>query len=565
MIPILPKTKGLKERQISSFAGINKRDDAGENSFSYLSGADNPSGSMIETRSKFYAPALDYKIRSNHMLSMENEDGTVDIYYLGNGGFYKNGRLLSFNLYPYDVVRFPEFADFVGEDVEYSNDKYVWKGDFSRTKLIRYGKYIFAVPQMIYTDGEKTYLWNRSSMFTAQGSRIAFEYSMMNLTLVEAYRKLVFEGYKVGDVIEMYINGNKIEGTFTIKVNEKGKVGIECISEDGNILGRSDMKIELDNKFFIRHKNLPEFKDAAAVYNRMWGICDNRVYCSKLGHPFSFTESDGTASDAWWADTESSQDFTAISSLNGRIVALKPNSAYEIYGSVTPYTIKDVSRSLGCVDKNSLCEVNNILFLLTSEGISVYGGMKFVNIHRELYEYFEEAQAVNYGSKYFVFNGNSVYKYDYHNGLWTNITKIPLRGIASICGDVFGIRESGELIQLTGEKKSFFEYGDDLVSQWKIESVDVGGGDFYAEGINRIEMRFECVTAGNIIIEISRDGGEFQEYSNEEIAEGWQILAVPIYMKPCSHFKYRISGTGEIRLRLVKYYYRKGGKASKYE
>ncbi|MDP4117969.1 MAG: hypothetical protein Q8873_02120 [Bacillota bacterium] len=569
MLPVLPKAGKLKEKQINIFGGIDRRDVARENCFSSLAGVDNINGNMIETRSEYLTPKISDAVGSNNIFAIENDSGNVDIYHLGNGGFYKNGTLLPFIML-YNVSVSTTTFDLIDKDVTLNKSgTYIacnWAGNYADTKLIRYGNYIFAIPQMLFTDGTNTYRWNCGAGFYAPYATGAYSSNKLSLNIGDSVKTKIMKWYQVGDVVDLYVNGNYKDANFTIQSSDTGIFVIKCLNNDGGTYDYTKLNMSSSgNYIFIKHKNVPIFADSAAVYNRMWGVAGNRVYCSRLSHPFTFAESDGTSSDAWWADTESSQDFTAISSLNSRIVAFKPDSAYEIYGTVSPYSIKDVSRSLGCIDRNSLAEVNGVLFLLTQEGVSVYGGTKFINIDNEFKSQSTSAYAQSLGSKYYILIDGGVYKYDYYSGLWTSLIDYEFTNLIKMAGDIFGRKQDGSLIQLTGDKKNFLTYGDNYENQWEMESVTIGGEDFYTEEINRLELRFECISEGNISVAISRDGGEYETYASETVSIGWQIITVPISMKPCSNFRYKIYGKGKIHLRLVKYCYRKGGNANKYE
>lgn len=566
MQPLLPRVTKLSEKILSTFGGIDKREGAKENCFEEIIGFENKDGTVMESYDGFPVAENGFSIYGDDVIVLENENGTADCFYIGSGGFYKNGELLPFNLSDVNYADRSWIANYVDDISAGANGKIGWGGEYEHTKLIRYGKYIFAIPQMIMTDGEKTYKWDRTAVLLLNTSHFSTAYGSISFFATEEWRKEHCEGFEVGDIVELFSNGKKIEGKFTVSLNENGQMTLTAQTEEGSNLSSSAFgTVSGSNCFVVRHKDVPAFTDATVVYNRMWGVLGNRIYASKLANPFAFKESDGTSSDAWWADTEDSNDFTAVSSLNGRVVAFKKTATYEIYGTVAPYTVKDVSRSLGCIDKKSLKEVNGVLFLLTTEGINVYGGSKFVNINDELGFFAENACGMGQGSKYYALIDGLVYKYNYYSGYWTCVTDYPLKRLLEVSGEVFGLTSGGELIQLTGDNLPFLSYNGKTVQTWSLTSVLIGGKDFYAEGINRLELRFEGGGGGNIKVEVSRDYGEFEKYTQSEVNEGWQIFTVPIYLKPCSTFKYRISGNGKLKLRLIKYCYRKGGNANKYE
>ncbi len=565
MLPVLPKVTKLQQKNISSFGGIDRRNNAKENSFYSLCGVDNLDGSVLETGNDFLCVQAGFNIESNDIIYIENEEGLRDAYYLGEGGFYKNGKLL-----PFEVCKTSAdltwMNSYVKEMTFDDNGQCIWSGDYSDTKLIHYKDGIFAIPQMLYTDGKKTYTWDNIFAMSLKSDYVIVSGGVLKIkTFTSAVGKVLWERMKSGDEIQLYINGKKISGTAKFRGYEEGYGELTVQKEDGEDHSKTSLGIVSNNTLVFQLKNIPKFVDAVVVYNRMWGVSGNRVYASGLASPRSFGACDGTEADAWWADTEEGEGFIAIASLNGRVVAFKKNSTYEIYGTVNPYTIKDVSRSVGCVCRESVKEVNGVLFLLTGEGMSVYGGSKFININEALQSGETMVCGIGKGSKYYALIKGSVYKYDYYTGLWTNVTKMDLKGLVDIDFDVFGLTQDNCLIQFTGDKKEFLTYGKNVRQEWVVESTSVGAGDFYAEGINKLEMRFETAGKSEFAVEIARDGREFESCGKIKTGVGWQICTVPIGFVPCSTFRYRIRGTGKVRLRLISYCYRKGGRGDKYE
>ncbi|MBQ3054270.1 MAG: hypothetical protein IJC89_05145 [Clostridia bacterium] len=564
MLPILPKTTPLLQRQIKGFGGIDRRQGAKESCFFSFTGVDNNEGTLLETKNSIKWVNMNYTLESNEFIATKNSEGETDIYSLGLYGFYKNGVPIPlFKIYTNLNIKWTTKHM---NDFELSGDnQYLWTGDCSDTKLLRFEDYIIAIPQMLYTDGTKTYRLDGASILEVKNYNAINENGEIILKSVTGDTGAL-KHIKPGSVIEVFVNNKSMSGEIKFVSAKGGNVTFKWIKENGTQAYASDLDlVGDDNIIMIRQKNLPVFTDATIMYNRLWGVSGKKVYASNLGNPFSFAASDGSASDAWWADTDGVESFTSISAINGRVVACKKNATYEIYGIVNPFTIKDVSRSMGCVSRDTLKEVNGVLLMLTTEGISAYGGGRFVNVNEALATIGQEGSAVGIGGMYYILLKDGVYKYNYYTGLWTNVTKKPLIKLFCVEGDVFGIDANYNVFQLTGEEKDFLSYNENIPQVWEIESVTIGGDDFYAEGINGIELRLEGITSGNITVEISRDGGEFQRYFADELKGGWQIFTVPIYLKPCSCFKYKLTGTGQVRLRLIKYSYRKTGKGLRYE
>lgn len=574
MLPILPKTGKLNATLLNRFGGLNRSLSFKENEFSDLNGADNDQFERIKTIGSFPKLSLPEGFAGTPFLTFQNEEGNYDTYDLRPDGFYKNGQLLPFHyLRTVPSNKYLDISLCQGVTLTPNNNYYraQWNGSAEDTKLLRFGDYIFAFPQMLATDGDAFWKWNGETLFHLPRSACSVSerngYTILRLTLdSKSDMHYIFEHYAVGERIQLGLNGQWLSWQLEILSKEDTLITFQYQDSDGNPVSTNSSGNFMDNNsILVRKKAIPDFTDVTVAYNRMWAVHKNRIFCSKLGNPLQFDGYELASSDPWWADTESTQNFTAVAALNGRVAAFKKNAAYEIYGVNAPFTVKDTSRSYGCADRKSLCELNGILMLLTTEGICAYGGSRFVNLSEELGSLPEQAVGCACGSRYYLLSGSGLYKYDYYKGVWTCLRREGAVNLFQIDDCALAFLEDGALIQLCGGEKPYFTYDGEFPQSWSITSVKIGEADFYADGVNRLEFQLTCESPGTFVLEVSGGGKPFETKYTETLPGGDQILTIPVAMRLCPYFQYRLSGTAQICLNRVRCRWFKGGHAKYYE
>ena len=120
--------------------------------------------------------------------------------------------------------------------------------------------------------------------------------------------------------------------------------------------------------------NSPDIDYAAVHYNRIFGVKGNDIRASKVGDFKKWEEFGGTELDSWAADVYSPGDFTGITSYQDHVIFFKRDQMYELYG-YTPSQFKIIeSAKTGCIDNESIKEVQGVLFFMSESGVQTYSG-----------------------------------------------------------------------------------------------------------------------------------------------------------------------------------------------
>lgn len=557
MLKGLTNYSTLQRKPITAFGGLQRGEETEENEFSDMQSMCGSGRSTLSSCGPL--EKVDASAGAGQVLAVETET-SMDFYSLGEGGFYKNGTLLPLLQFPATTtVGVPSsYQDTVearcqelGLPVEIYADTYGylhsnWTGDYTKAKLVRYGSYVIAVPQMLITDGTNTYFW-KGHFFLMQ-SREYYATGILYFPGLGVLEDLFPEG----EAITLRLNGSDyITGTTaahnpsTLKLvyeNTAGSVGGTALAE-------------------VLRPGMENFVDVTHAYNRMFGVCGNRIYASKQGDIHNFNHYQLTPLDSWWADTESGEDFTALTSLSGRVVAFKKTSTYEVYGVNAPYTVKDVSRSFGCVNPFTVAEVAGVLMLQTEEGIHAYGGSRFVNVQYPLGDMLPEQTAVacGTGSRYYLTLAGRLYCYDYYRGAWYCVSGETPTGLCTCAGGVF-INVNGTLWQLPDGDSPAPLTGDTQQQPWYFETVALNR-DFTEGLLSSVELKLACEDA-TFTVWVSHDGGAWEKVQDVEWQPGKRFVAVPVRPRMCGEFRVKVAGVGRTTLcgMMLKQY--KGGSAS---
>ncbi len=550
----------LQRRPITSFGGLQRGEETEVNEFSDMQGMSGSGRGTLSSCGALKKAAA--AVGTGQVLAVEN-GSSMDFYSLGEGGFYKNGTLLPLKQFGLGTSigvpsgRMEEVkarCQELGLPVEISVTSYgyldsTWIGDYQKTKLVRYGNFVIAVPQMLITDGINTYFW-KGHFFLMQDYQYYSDLELYypGLTGIDGL-------FPDGEAITVRLNGHEFLTGYT-KVDPDKTMMRKLVPEGKTGSGGGGKALAE-----VLRPGMVNFTDVTHAYNRMFGVSGNRIYASKQGDIHNFNYYKLTPLDSWWADTESGEDFTALTSLSGRVVAFKKMSTYEVYGVNAPYTVKDVSRSFGCVNPFTVAEVAGVLVLQTKEGLHAYGGSRFVNIQYPLGDLLPEADAMacGTGSKYYIVMAGRLYCYDYYRGAWYCVSGETPAGLCTCAGGVF-INLNGTLWQLPESDSPAPASQETKEQPWYFETTAINR-DFTEGLLSSVELKLACEDA-SFTVWVSHDGGAYEKVQDVEWQQGKRFVAVPVRPRMCAEFRVKVAGSGRVTLCGMMLNQYKGGSVS---
>jgi len=290
--------------------------------------------------------------------------------------------------------------------------------------------------------------------------------------------------------------------------------------------------------------SVPDIQYACVLDNRIWGV-DNKdnICCTALGDYDDWTtfSSPSEATDAWSVDTGTNGNFTGIASYKGTNVVFKRDHVWKRFGDIpSDFQFVEIS-SLGCLNHKSICEVNNILFWLSPQGVVAYTGGVPEVISENLNENYVSAVGGSDGRRYYLslFDGeeSKLYVYDTWKGIWLH-------------EDIFGVTDfanfDGSLYALSDNKVVKFGSGAENV-QWKARTKEYTEEMHNKKGHSELLFRVDLEANSSLEVYVRIDNGSFKLVKSYSVPD-LSSFTVPIKIERADHFQVEIVGNREGRI-----------------
>ncbi|MEE1047776.1 MAG: hypothetical protein U0M60_10165 [Clostridia bacterium] len=367
---------------------------------------------------------------------------------------------------------------------------------------------------------------------------------------VEASKANVLPWVRVGDIVvlkKVKKSDGEVETEY-VKV-----IGKEFVEEFTNnnpyMLYYTDREISLSETSYSKvtiERIVPDLSFAFCHDNRLWGVEKDKIYASKLGDPFNFTDYSMIADASWTVGIASSGPFTGGIAYNGyptffkedRIIRVSGNypSQYSTYETAdVPGVVKGSSKSL------AIC--NGYLYYLSPEGVCAYSGSYPSVIGEDIGEVLSYGCGGAGSDKYYLeASANevlAVYVYDTRVRAWLKEEKLEAAGFTDIGRDLYALTEDGIYLldseKVTGDAETDFESFT--------EFAPIYDGHLTKKGLSKLHISLEASEGAKVSVYISYDGGEW--IKAKEINSGKrQNYNIPLTIRRCGYYRIRIEGKG---------------------
>ena len=279
----------------------------------------------------------------------------------------------------------------------------------------------------------------------------------------------------------------------------------------------------------------------AVFNNRIVGVEGSNIKASALGEFSNFWEyadeaGNPSATGAYATDVGSQGRFTAICVYNNMLLLFKRNIVYEMYGSM-PYTITELC-STGCIDNDSICEIDGILYWASPKGIVRYsGGVPSVISEKTDIDTSVTCKAGTDGRKYYAFDGRKVYVYDTRYNLWHTEETPNLKMFYGDMTTLYMLLDDG--IYTSG--------GKDERVEWEFETGDYTFGREERKNLSKLWVRADMKANTALEIYVRQDGGEWKRTA-VKTAEEAEMFDFKLRVKKCDSFALKFKGRGDVRI-----------------
>lgn len=282
--------------------------------------------------------------------------------------------------------------------------------------------------------------------------------------------------------------------------------------------------------------------DYGVIYNnRIVGVKGNDIKASALGDFTNFTEyadeaGNASATGAYATDVGSAGDFTGICAYNNILLLFKKNIVYEMYGSM-PYTISKLC-STGCIDNDSICEIDGVLYWASPKGIVRYsGGVPNVISTNIDIKTDGICKAGTDGRKYYVYDGSRIYVYDTYYKMWHIEDNKAVKMFYNQINDLYMVCDDG-IYKLNSGKENV---------EWEFTTKDYTFYSKERKNLSKLWIRADMAQNTKLEIYVRQDGGEWTRVATKT-AERDEMFDFKLRVKKCDSYTLKFKGRGDVRI-----------------
>lgn len=543
--PIYKQAKSNSRIMTSVFKGLNRADAGGEDEFidmlnlssdhyPYLS----PRGPRTEVCSKsnikyFIAPQL---IPGQEITAFTGVAGT-DFYYNG-------------------VV--------VPKDTGVTIDPVDPDDPNTKKCLIDYNGYILIFPDKLYycyTAQEEHVLKRIETGYSDVSLTFSTSGSNNDSTLVNKVTKSGgWASFQVGD--SLTIECGK-EANNTLAVDSKyddvsdSKI-MSCVVEaiSGNTLqikcvSRLGIKLAVESGTTTGsiRKAMPDITRACVCNNRVFGVdkAGEMIYASKLADFKNWNVFEGLSTDSWYAQVGTDGRFTGIVTYNQSVVAFKDNYIHMVYGDKPSNYQVSKQIAKGCIDGDSIVEVEGTLLFLSYDGFYAFAGHAPSLISQKVNKRYSAAAAGTDGSKYYVSaklgDTTEFLTYDTQYNIWHKEDDLDIGWF---------VRYNDGLYAATTNKVIRLNAGTEEID-WMAESIKFRDNTTVKRSMNDMYFRIVLEAGSKVEVYARYDDYDWIKYGTlEPNQNGHTIMRVPVRFASADHYQYKLVGHGNAIIECVE-------------
>ena len=289
--------------------------------------------------------------------------------------------------------------------------------------------------------------------------------------------------------------------------------------------------------------NCPDIKYICVHNNRAFGVGGNGFYASKLGDPltWNYFPVPYTDDSSWQTNTGDPGEFTGIKVSLNQVKATKDGCLYELYGDKPSNFKLHKVVDVGCIDGDSIVEINGVLYFLSSDGFRAYSGSVPAPISMKLNENYVSCVAGTDGRLYYasLYNGSTynLYVYDTYNKHWYREDSLNVAAYARIEDDLYALADN---------KIYRFKSGNEVVS-WEVESERFTEWYMGKKTNLSVKVMVELEAGAMLRVYCSTDDGDYS-LKNTITATGLRSYEIKITPQRCHWFRVKLSGMGKAKI-----------------
>lgn len=307
-------------------------------------------------------------------------------------------------------------------------------------------------------------------------------------------------------------------------------------------------------------RSMPDLDYITEAQNRLWGCkyglvngeTVNEIYCCALGDFKNWRQYLGVATDSWTASVGTDGPWTGAVTHLGYPIFFKENCLHKVYISSTgAHQIVDTAcRGVQSGCDRSLCVVNETLYYKSRTGICAYDGSLPVEVSEQLgAERYYDAVAGSVGDKYYVSMRDAkdvwhMFVLDAARGYWHREDNTHALCFARCDDELYYIdADTNALMAVNGTVGTL-----EMTVPWSATTGLMGYSYVEKKYVSRFNLRMRLPEGSKADMYIQYDSdGEWHHVGHMD-GVGTRTFMLPVRPRRCDHFRFRIDGTGDIKI-----------------
>lgn len=323
---------------------------------------------------------------------------------------------------------------------------------------------------------------------------------------------------------------------------------------------------------FTAARKAPAMPFVTECQNRLWGCSadGHELYCCKLGDPTNWTVYAGNSLDAWAATVGSDGKFTGAITYNGYPTFFKEGSMIRIQISAAGahQTRETQCRGVQEGSDKSLVIINDVLFYKSTECVCSYNGSVPFSVSEQFGEVrYHSAAAGAIRDKYYLSvldeeDNPHLFVFNTKKGLWHREDSERVRFFCRHDDELYIVTDKDQRLMSVNGTYSLGEPKKEGPFTWMVESGTIGYGMIDQKYCSRVTIRIAVDVGSYVDFWIQYDSTGEWVHKGHMAGSGTRSFLIPIIPRRCDHFKYKLTGKGEVKIYSIAKTIEQGGDVS---
>lgn len=340
-------------------------------------------------------------------------------------------------------------------------------------------------------------------------------------------------------------------------------------SKDTNYIivpGFIGSSVNTSGKLSVERK-APEMSFVVECQNRLWGCSadGHEVYCCKLGDFKNWNCFAGISTDSWAATIGSDGLFTGAASYMGHPIFFKEDSIIRVtISSQGAHRINEtIARGIKAGSDKSLCQVNELLYYHSLDGVCVYDGQFPQKISDALGAViYSNAVAGTINGRYYICMGDTKPSlFTYKDGLWAKEDNIRVDQFCNISGNLQFVSNNVlySIDGVTGELEKDFDWFAETGKLGFVSVSQRSGRDIGMCNLHKVSIKMSLENKSFASLEVEYDSSGEWIQAWQLYGKGTQTFVAQFKPRRCDHFRLRLKGHGDAKVYAITRTYVEGG------